>query len=373
MSDVIVVGGGPAGACLAIMLGRRGLDVELYEQARFPRDKPCGEGLLPPGVRVLRSLGLDTSVGGEPLAGVRYHVNGDTIRSDFGSGESKAALHGLGQKRLVLDAALWAEALKTPGVRAADDTRIDAPLVERQRVTGVIVDGETRRARLVVAADGASSGLRRLLGLERTAARRRVGIRAHFRRPRDQPALSDIEIFMRAGYELYVTPLPGNEMLVAALAYQDAVRGSLRTLFQRWVWSEPLLRGWLEGASQTSELSGRAPLVRHSTRRPPDGLVLLGDAASSVDPITAGGMTLALVGAELLAKELPAMLSGSTLARFRFERAREGIVRDHRWLGKGLLTIAERPRLASLVRRFMQACPRAMRALVDVASGGGRR
>jgi len=370
MSDVIVVGGGPAGACLAIMLGRSGLEVELYEQARFPRDKPCGEGLLPPGVRVLRSLGLDASVGGEPLGGVRYHVNGGAVRSSFDPGESKAALYGLGQKRLVLDAALWSEALKTPGVRAADDTRIDAPLVERGRVTGVIVGGEARRARLTVAADGSSSGLRRLLGLESTEARRRFGIRAHFRRSRDLPALTDIEIFMRPGYELYVTPLPGDEVLVAALAYQDAVRGSLRDAFQRWLWSEPLLRSWLEGASQTSELSGRAPLVRHARRRPPEGLVLLGDAASSVDPITAGGMTLALVGAELLAKEVPAMLSGSALARFRFERAREGIVRVHRWLGKGLLSIAERPRLASLVRRFLQAYPRAMRALVDIASGG---
>jgi flavin-dependent dehydrogenase len=178
---------------------------------------------------------------------------------------------------------------------------------------------------------------------------------------------------MRPGYELYVTPLPGDEVLVAALAYQDAVRGSLRDAFLRWLWSEPLLRCWLEGASQTSELSGRAPLVRHSTTRTPEGLVLLGDAASSVDPITAGGMTLALVGAELLAKELPAMLSGSTIANRRFERARKKIVRVHRWLGEGLLAIAERPRLTSLVRRFMQAHPGAMRALVDMASEGGQR
>jgi 2-polyprenyl-6-methoxyphenol hydroxylase-like FAD-dependent oxidoreductase len=104
-----------------------------------------------------------------------------------------------------------------------DGARIDAPLVERGRVTGVIVDGDVRRARWVVAADGSSSTLRRELGMERTVRRRRVGVRAHFRLARRE-AFHDIQIFMRSGYELYVTPLPRGEVLVAALAFQDAVR-----------------------------------------------------------------------------------------------------------------------------------------------------
>jgi hypothetical protein len=83
-------------------------------------------------------------------------------------------------------------------------------------------------------------------------------------------------------------------------------------------------------------------------------------------------MTLALVGAELLAKELPDILSGSDLARFRFERARAKAVRIHRWLGASLLALASRPRLAGCVRDWLHAYPRAMRLLVDLASGGAR-
>ena len=206
MSDVIIVGAGPAGASLAVALGRRGVAVELYEQSTFPREKPCGEGMLPAGVRVLRSLGLEAEVAGEPLQGVRHHVAGGSVRSGFDGADGPDMAHGLGQKRLHLDATLWAAAARTPLVEARQGVRVDALFSERGRIAGVEVDGQRRRARLVVAADGSGSKLRRQLGLECLAARRRVGIRAHFQRAAGAPRLRDIEVFLRRGYELYVTP-----------------------------------------------------------------------------------------------------------------------------------------------------------------------
>jgi flavin-dependent dehydrogenase len=367
MSDVIIVGAGPAGASLAVALGRRGFEVELYEQSTFPREKPCGEGMLPAGVRALRVLELESAVAGEPLWGVRHHVAGGSIRSGFGNGDAATPVHGLGQKRLRLDAVLWGAASSTKGVHARQGVGVDALLTDGGRVTGVEVEGQPRRARLVVAADGSSSRLRRKLGLERITAPRRVGIRAHFQRAVGAHPLTDIEIFLRPGYELYVTPLPKGEILVAALAYEDVADHDLRGAFSRWREEEPLLREWLDGASQTSELMGRAPLVSAAKGKQPPGLILLGDAASSVDPITAGGLSLALQSAELLALHASDLLAGSVLARRRFERRRRRAVQIHHLLGASVLALAGRPRLAELARRGLDAYPPAMHALVALA------
>jgi flavin-dependent dehydrogenase len=98
-------------------------------------------------------------------------------------------------------------------------------------------------------------------------------------------------------------------------------------------------------------------------------LIFIGDAAASVDPITAGGLSLALQSAELLAQHARELLTGSRLARRRFERARDHAVRIHRWLGASILALAGRPGLAELARRGFGRYPSAMQGLVSLAGG----
>jgi hypothetical protein len=78
---------------------------------------------------------------------------------------------------------------------------------------------------------------------------------------------------------------------------------------------------------------------------------------------------LALRGAELLAQQASEILTGSLLARRRFERARAGAARVHRYVGAFVLALAGRPRLAELARRGFGAHPAAMQALVAFAGG----
>ena len=71
VTDVLIVGAGPAGSAAAIGLARHGRSVVLLDRSAFPREKACGEGLMPAGVAALARLGVNVS--GAPFRGVRYN------------------------------------------------------------------------------------------------------------------------------------------------------------------------------------------------------------------------------------------------------------------------------------------------------------
>jgi 2-polyprenyl-6-methoxyphenol hydroxylase-like FAD-dependent oxidoreductase len=378
--DVLIAGGGIAGSTLAVLLGRAGARVTLFEERRFPREKPCGEGLMPAGVAVLRRLGLADLAGGRPLHGVRYHGFGLSAEAEFPAYQGAPAV-ALGQRRLHLDRALFDAARATPGVDAVEGARVEGALVEGGRAVGLRVGGTVHRGRLVVAADGPHSPVRRSLGLDAPRARRaRIGLRTHFRlaRPHDQPSL--IEIFIGDGHELYVTPLPGDEILVAGLSDRVAAteegEGGARAALARWIQDEPLLRARLAGAEPLTAVAGRSPLAHRARAGFAPGAVLLGDAAGFIDPVTAGGMAQALLTAELLAPFVQKALAdgGARGDRWlsRFDRQRRALLRDYHLLTRFVLFLIARPRLARTMLRLMKKNPRLMAHLIGVA-GGVRR
>ena len=80
-ADVTIVGGGPAGSVLAVALARQGVRVVLYEKARHPRLKPCGEGLLPHGVAALQEI---VGVPDVPrVRGLRFRAGEVSVNADF--------------------------------------------------------------------------------------------------------------------------------------------------------------------------------------------------------------------------------------------------------------------------------------------------
>src|SRR5687767_8098600 len=76
-AEVIVVGAGVAGCAVALHLARRGHSVILLDRSESPRDKVCGEGLMPHGVAALDRLGLlPLPFPVLPFTGIGYHVAG---------------------------------------------------------------------------------------------------------------------------------------------------------------------------------------------------------------------------------------------------------------------------------------------------------
>jgi 2-polyprenyl-6-methoxyphenol hydroxylase-like FAD-dependent oxidoreductase len=371
VADVVIAGAGPAGASLAVMLGRAGLSVELYDAHRFPREKPCGEGLMPSGVAVLGRLGLLEAVGGRRVSGVRYHGFGLSAESTFPDVDGAPAVM-LAQRRLRLDEALVAAARATPGVRVFEDASVEGAAVEGGRAVGLRVGGELRRAGLVVGADGLGSRVRRSLGLDGRARRDgRVGVRAHFRLAAGLTPPDRLEIFVARGHELYVAPLPDGELLVAALSAGPELGGQARAALSRWIADKPRLAALLEGAEPLTDVAGRAPVAGRARAGFAPGAVLLGDAARATDPLTAGGLAHALVTAERLAAVVPRALAAGDLdaSLRRFDDERHRLLRAPALLTDGLLALVRRPALARGTLRLMRAWPRVMRRLLGVAAG----
>lgn len=371
MTDVLIAGGGIAGSALAIGLARHGFSVEVFERAHFPREKPCGEGLMPAGVAALERLGVPVARDGAEFVGVRYHYGERMAEGRFPrvAGMPEA---GRGIRRRDLDRALVERAAATPGVTFHTGMRVDGPLVEQGHVTGLIVEGESRRAKLVVAADGAQSRLRRALGLDRPVRRKRVGMRAHFRLAAGQPAAPWVEVFLGRGYELYVTPLPRGELLVAALAEANALQGPVEEQYRRWLREQPALAARLEGAEQISELLVISPLSARARRRVLPGFVLVGDAAGFTDPITGGGMTQALVTSELLVEHAARAFSADDAWLRAFDRRREAWLRDYRRLTATILWLSRHPSLIRPLLMQMRRAPGLFSHLLGV-SGGMRK
>src|SRR5262245_64613595 len=86
--DVVVVGGGPAGTAAAILLRQRGLDVLLVDEARFPRDKVCGESVSPEAWRLIRRMEAEPAVRAlepRPIRGMALtSPRGISFRGEYG-------------------------------------------------------------------------------------------------------------------------------------------------------------------------------------------------------------------------------------------------------------------------------------------------
>ena len=84
MWDVLVVGGGPAGAATGYWLARAGHRVLVVEKKRFPREKTCGDGLTPRAVRQLEDMGLGRQLSGSlRYDGLRSIAHGVTLELEW--------------------------------------------------------------------------------------------------------------------------------------------------------------------------------------------------------------------------------------------------------------------------------------------------
>jgi geranylgeranyl reductase family protein len=378
--DVVVVGAGPGGSTAACLLARAGASVLLLDRARFPRDKVCGDGLTPRALFWLDALGCADDV----IAASRSCITQADLYF-----EGKRALTGefpqngpypgfsilLARKTLdqillryaVSNGALFRGECNVQGLRRAPD--------------GVVVDAISEKAsvsfkgRVVIGADGAGSAVSRALGNDLHGGVTAVSMRGYFRGVAS--ARNSIQVhFEESFFPGYGWMFVDDEGLAnvgvgCAVERKSGVDGKVPAIYRHFVGET--LRLQLGSATPAGKPKGGWSAFFRPRRIVTDRVLLIGDAANLGDPISGGGIHLAMESAHVAAPIVLDALardncSRDSLGRFGSEwERRNGLDRRagdlflalarnrelrHLWLGV-LRAIA---RLAGRDARFRQFC-----------------
>lgn len=302
--DVVISGAGPAGAFAALTLARGGARVVLCDRDTFPRRKLCGDTLNPGGVALLREAGLAGPIerDGVPLDGmVVTGESGVTIRGTYGQG-----LAGRCWERRHLDACLL-EAAASAGVCIHPGVRVRAPLVDDDgRVCGISGRAPAGRpfevrARWTIAADGRRSPLALALGLIGHPVRpRRWAIGTYAEGV--QGLGSAGEMHVRTGHYIGVAPAGGGLANLCLVTADRAGMADPGARLWHMIGQDPILRDRCAHARQIAPVLTLGPLAVDARAVGVAGLLLAGDAAGFVDPMTGDGLHLALRGGHLAAR-----------------------------------------------------------------------
>jgi len=330
MADLVVAGGGPAGLATSIAARLQGFEVIVLDRGRPPIDKACGEGLMPDGVEVLKSLGVDLqSVDSRPFRGIRYIDDELSAEGEFpdtpGLGIRRTELHGALRRR--------AEAV---GV----DLRWGVHV--REIIAGGFdTDYGPVPGRWLVGADGRASRIREWAGLGgRPARSRRFGVRRHFEL---EPWSDLVEVYWGDGCEAYVTPVAEGLVGVALLW-----SGTTAT-FDELLSGFPDLQRRLENVPVETKDRGAGPLQQKCRAVVNGDLALVGDASGYLDAITGEGLALSFRQAVAL---VDAIAAGDLE---RYVVAHRRIVRYPNAITRLLLLAERRPWLRQRVMRSLAA------------------
>jgi flavin-dependent dehydrogenase len=323
--DAVVIGGGPAGSTVATALARASRHVLVLEKEKFPRFH-VGESLLPFSLPIFERLGVAEKI---RAAGFQKKFGAFFWNDVTGSGTRPVLFsdalddgHPMAYqvKRAEFDHLLLKHSAAS-GAEVREETSVEDVLFEGGRAVGVRVRGkdgrvEEIRARAVVDASGQGAFLSKRLGTRRFDSKlKRAALFAHYegiRWPEEQRP-GDILLPIAEGVWYWIIPFSDGSMSVGAV-YDPALarKSGAPTLDERFDWllaRSARMQGFLQGARRTSAVCAISDYSATSGNMAGDGYVLVGDAATFLDPVFSTGVFLALATGERAAVAVDAALT----------------------------------------------------------------
>jgi len=374
MIDVLVVGAGPAGALAAWRLASRGVRVMLVDREQFPRHKLCGDTLNPGAVALLRSLSLGDSPveTALPLAGMLVTGPHARVEARYG-GE----ITGRAIERRVFDKWLLSRAIAA-GVQFEDRVTVRSPIADGSNaepwVRGVkaTLHGSRREieiaGRLTLAADGRSSVIARSLGLAwHPKAPRRWAFGTYASGVTGTLDLGEMHI--RGRKYVGVAPLSADLVNVCVVTGRPPSGRAALEVVKAELQADPELRDRFARARFEAPVTVLGPLAVRAKSCGVNGVLLAGDAAGFVDPMTGDGLHLAMKGSLLAADEMFAVLQtgDGTSAVRRLESARARAIGQKLRFNRMLRRLVETPAAVDAAGWAARVVPSAVRWAVRYA------
>ena len=279
INRLAVIGAGPIGLFYAISLAKIRYDVDIYEKSSLPRDKTCGQGLMPSGLSLLNRVGINFNHGEDC-----YNFNKiEYIDGDYKLiGELKDYASGI--ERRVLSQKLFDRAQTFSNINIFQNSSIN----DLDQLSGY---------KFIFACDGLNSNTRDLVNNTKIHKRnKRIGARVHF----DQAPWSDsVLVYWGNRVEAYVTPVSRSKIEVAFLWYDDALDrgGNLENrLFQKF----PDLCSSLNFDFQCSDFKAYGPFIKSARAIKSKNIFFIGDAYYFEDGITGEGLSLGFKSSNIL-------------------------------------------------------------------------
>ena len=390
--DVLVIGAGPAGSACAQTLAGAGLSVLLVDQHDFPRDKVCGDALIPDSHAALRRLGVYDEVAA--LAQPVQHVR--CVGPRGGLVDVPGSLSVLPRK--VLDHVLVRSAQRA-GARLLTPLRFEAPLLDGEQVVGArfkaaglhreAAQAHEISARWVVLATGAVPQALTAAGLCERHTPSGVALRGYVKNDAQVPHIRQLQIVwhprLRGGYG-WIFPAPGGVFnigvgLTGSHIQSDGQRGAkgrmhnlnLRTLFDAFCELHPAARDLMASGVLQGDIKGaplRCSMVGSRWSRP--GLLATGEAVGSTYNFTGEGigkaMETGMLAAHAILQDRRALNTPNTLdsaVRQRYEASLTAL-KPRFDMYETARHVNHRPWLADLVIWRARKSPRILRRMAGM-------